>query len=161
MPTLTWKDSRLPADDVAPYDTTVMFVGPTSPLAEMVSESVSWCKSHENQDLNLMIYCHGSPGYLQLCKEGVRYSNAGKLLPLKPYFSAVSIHACEVAKGNAGKAFCVKLAEVLAAWVEGAVQLQYNTGTQSLYGWLDDKKYDGDYYIHKPSGERTGPLRSR
>ncbi len=34
MATLTWKDSRLPADDVAPWDTTVMFVGPKIPVAE-------------------------------------------------------------------------------------------------------------------------------
>lgn len=160
MPTLTWKDSRLPANDVAPWDTTVMFVGPTTPLAELVSDSVSWCEKNTGSK-NLMIYCHGSPGFLQICKEGVTAMNVHKLAPLKPYFDEVSIHACLVAKGQVGRAFCVKLAGVLVAWITGAVALQYNTGPQTLYGFIDDRKYDGDYYIHKPSGERTGPFRSR
>jgi hypothetical protein len=160
MPTLTWKDSRLPANDVAPWDTTVMFVGPSIKLAEMVSDSVSWCEQNTGSK-NLMIYCHGDSGFLQICSEGITVANINKLASLKPYFDEVSIHACLVAKGQKGRTFCTKLAFVLAAWVTGAVQLQYNTGTQTLYGFIDDRKYDGDYYIHKPSGERTGPLRSR
>jgi hypothetical protein len=160
MPTLTWKDSRLPANDVAPWDTTVMFVGPQIPLAELVTDSVRWCEQNSGSK-NLMIYCHGLPGFLQLCKDGVTATNLEKLAPLKPYFDEVSIHACLVAKGQVGRAFCTKLAGVLVAWVTGAVALQYNTGPKTLYGFIDDRKYDGDYYIHKPSGERTGPLRSR
>jgi hypothetical protein len=161
MATLTWKDSRLPANDVAPWDTTVMFVGPSIPVAELVKDSVAWCTDHEGEDMNLMIYCHGAPAYLQICKEGVYTSTLSKLAPLKPYFSTVSIHACLIAKGNAGKAFCMKMAQELVAWVDGAVQLQYNTGLQSIYGFIDDKKYDGDYYRQLPSGARQGPLRSR
>ncbi len=161
MATLTWKDSRLPADDVAPWDTTVMFVGPTITVAELVTDSVAWCKDHEGQDLNLMIYCHGLPAYLQICKEGLYAWNLSKLAPLKPYFSTVSIHACLVAKGAVGRAFCTKMAQVLVAWVDGAVELQSNTGLQTIYGYIDDQKYDGDYYRHLPSGERQGPLRSR
>ena len=160
MPTLTWKDSRLPANDVAPWDTTVMFVGPSTPLTEMVSDSVSWCKENTGS-LNLMIYCHGDSGYLQICAEGLTVANIHKLAPLKPYFDEVSIHACLVAKGQKGRTFCTKLAGVLIAWVTGAVALQYNTGVQTLYGFIDNKKYDGDYYIHQPSGARTGPFRSR
>src|SRR5262249_24900527 len=64
MPTLTWKDSRLAANDIAPWDTTVMFVGPKITIAELVRDSESWCKSHEG-DKHLMIYCHGLPAYLQ------------------------------------------------------------------------------------------------
>lgn len=161
MPTLTWKDSRLPADDVAPWDTTILFTGPHIPISELVADSDRWCKQNQAQDMNLMVYCHGSPGYLQICKEGLYLHNVSKLAPLKPYFSTVSIHACLVAKGSVGRAFCIKMAQVLYAWVEGAVQLQYNTGLQSIYGFLDDQKYDGDYYRHLPSGERQGPLRSR
>jgi len=160
MPTLTWKDSRLTADDVAPWDTTVMFVGPTSPLSEMVSDTERWGKEYAGAQKNLMIYCHGAPGYLQICKEGIRLQNVNKLLPLKPYFDGVSIHACLIAKGNVGRAFCTKLAQVLVAPVEGAVSLQANTGVWTLCGWIDDQKYDGDYYIHQPSGARSGPLRS-
>lgn len=160
MPTLTWKDSRLPANDVAPWDTTVMFVGPKTPLAEMISDSVSWCKEHDGEAKNLMIYCHGSPGNLQICASGIAFNNVEKLAPLKPFFDGVSIHACLIAKGDAGRRFCSKLARVLVAPVEGAVALQYNTGSKTLYGWIDDSKYDGDYYIHQPSGARTGPLRS-
>jgi hypothetical protein len=160
MPTLTWKDSRLPANDVAPWDTTLMFVGPTSPLAEMVSESEGWCKQNTGTSLNLMIYCHGSPAFLQICKEGITAGNMHKLAPLKPYFDTVSIHACLVAKGQTGRAFCTRLAAVLVAPVTAAVSLQYNTGIQTLYGQIDDRKYDGDYYIHDPSGARSGPFRS-
>jgi hypothetical protein len=160
MPTLTWKDNRLPANDVAPWDTTVMFVGPTIPLAELVSDSESWCKENTGS-LNLMIYCHGAPAFLQICKEGVTGLNMHKLAPLKPYFDTVSIHACLVAKGPVGRAFCSRLALVLVAPVAGAVALQYNTGLQTLYGAIDDKKYDGDYYIHDPNGARSGPFRSR
>jgi hypothetical protein len=161
MPTLTWKDNRLPADDVAPWDTTVMFVGPKITVGELVSDSVDWCQKYDGQGKNLMIYCHGSPGFLLLCKEGVNLRNVGKLDPLRPYFDTVSIHACLVAKGEAGRTFCSKLAHVLVAPVDGAVELQYNTGPQTIYGYLDDQKYDGDYYRHQPSGERVGPLRSR
>lgn len=162
MPTLTWKDSRLAADDIAPWDTTVMLVGPKTPLVEMVSDSKAWCDEHKDSgSLNLMIYCHGAPAYLQICKEGLLPWNVTKLAPLKPYFDTVSIHACRVAKGQAGKAFCTKMALVLYAPVDGAVELQGNTGTQNVYGWLDDRKYDGDYYRHDPSGARAGPLRSR
>ena len=161
MATLTWKDNRLPADDVAPWDTTVMFVGPTIPLADLVSDTVKWCKEHDTGPRDLMIYCHGSPGFLQICKEGITAGNISKLDPLKPYFDGVSIHACEVAKGDTGKAFCLKLAHVLFAPVAGAVALQFNTGPATLYGFIDDKKYDGDYYNHMPSGDRVGPLRSR
>lgn len=160
MATLTWKDSRLPANDVAPWDTTVMFVGPTTPLAEMVADSVDWCKGQTTGGRNLMIYCHGSPGYLQICKSGITYSNAAALAPLKPYIDEVSIHACLIAKGTKGKTFCTKLARTLVAPVAGAVSLQYNTGVWTLYGWIDDSKYDGDYYMHDPSGARTGPFRS-
>jgi hypothetical protein len=160
MSTLTWKDGRLPADDIAPWDTTVMFVGSKIPLAELVTDSVKWCEANAGAK-NLMIYCHGSPGYLQICTEGITVNNLNVLTPLKPYFDQVSIHACLIAKGTTGKTFCTKLAGVLVAWVAGAVELQYNTGIQTLYGSVDDRKYDGEYYIHKPSGERTGPLRSK
>jgi hypothetical protein len=161
MATLTWKDNRLAADDVAPWDTTVMLTGPRIPLSELVADSIRWGDDHEGGARDLMIYCHGAAGYLQLCKEGVAAWNLSKLAPLKPYFDGVSIHACEVAKGPSGRAFCVKLALTLYAPVTAAVGLQGNTGPQTLYGWLDDRKYDGDYYIHNPSGARTGPLRSR
>ncbi len=160
MPTLTWKDSRLPANDVAPWDTTVMFVSPKITIAEMVRDSVSWCENNQGSDMHLMIYCHGDSAYLQICKEGLLTHNLSKLSPLKPFFDDVSIHACLVAKGTAGRAFCTKMAQVLVAPVEAAVSLQSNTGPQTLYGQIDDRKYDGAYYIHQPSGARQGPLRS-
>jgi hypothetical protein len=159
MATFTWKDSRLTASDVAPWDTIVQLTGPTVPLAEMVSDTVAWCKEQTGA-MNLMIYCHGLPGYLQICKEGITLRNVSTLAPLSPYFDDVSIHACLVAKGQTGKAFCSKLAGVLFAPVAAAVALQGNTGIQTIYGWIDDKKYDGDYYIHDPSGARTGPFTS-
>jgi hypothetical protein len=160
MATLTWKDSRLPANDVAPWDTTVMFVGPTTPLAEMVADSVKWCKEH-GPSMDLMIYCHGSAGYLEICKEDITVKNLNMLAPLRPYFDAVSIHACEIALGTVGKAFCTKMALVLLAPVAGAVSDQENKGLVVLAGSLDDKKFEGDYYNHLPSGARQGPLRSR
>jgi hypothetical protein len=136
-----------------------MFVGPTTPLVEMVSDSASWCNQNTGS-LNLMIYCHGAPAFLQICAEGVTAANMHKLAPLKPYFDTVSIHACLVAKGQTGRVFCTKLAGVLFASVTGAVELQKNTGPQTLYGFIDDRKYDGDYHIHLPSGARSGPFRS-
>jgi hypothetical protein len=159
MPTFTWKDSRLVATDVAPWDTTVMLTGPTIGISELVADTKALCQQ-QSGDCHLMIYCHGAPGYLQLCKEGVRAANLKQLEPLKPYFSDVSIHACSIAKGQIGRAFCTKMALVLEAPIAGAVALQYNTGVQVIAGWLDDKKYDGDYYVHEISGERRGPLRS-
>ena len=157
---LIWKDSRLNADDIAPWDdTTVMLVGPNIPLAEMVADSAKWA-AHAGSGRYLMIYCHGAPGYLQICKEGLDLSNVTKLATLSPYFDSVDIHACQVAKGQTGRAFCTKLAQVLVAPVAGAVALQGNTGVETVYGWLDDSKYDGDYYLHDPSGARSGPLRS-
>ncbi len=137
-----------------------MFVGPSITMGELVADSVAWCKDHEGTDMNLMIYCHGNSGYLQICKEGLSARNLSVLAPLKPYFSTVSIHACLVAKGTVGRAFCTKMASVLVAWVDGAIELQGNTGISTIYGYLDDAKYDGDYYRHLPSGERQGPLRS-
>jgi hypothetical protein len=65
MPTLTWKDNRLNAIDIAPYDTTVMLTGPQFSVSEL---------------------------------------------------------------------------------------------PQTIYGFTDDKKYDGKYYRHLPLGERIGPL---
>lgn len=85
--------------------------------------------------------------------------NITQLAPLKPYFDAVSIHACEIAQGQGGRAFCTKLAQVLVAPVAGAVGLQGNTGVWTLYGWIDDAKFDGDYYWHDPSGAVSGPIR--
>lgn len=163
MPTLTWKDDRLPADDVAPWDTTVMFVGPHLKVSEMVDETEKWCteSERESKPKHLMIYCHGLPGYLMICKEGLYLHTLKKLKKLKPYFDDVSVHACLVAKGKGGRDFCFEMARVLLAPVDAAVELQYNTGPQTIYGWVDDQKYDGDYYRHQPSGERTGPLRSR
>lgn len=38
MATLTWKDNRLVATDIAPYDTTVMLTGPSMSLKELVAE---------------------------------------------------------------------------------------------------------------------------
>lgn len=160
MQTLAWKDSRLAADDIAPYRTTVMFVGPTTPLSEMIADSVRWGETHGGSGMSLMIYCHGLPGYLQICKEGLQYNNLLKLKPLSPFFDGVSIHACLIAKGTAGRAFCTKMAQVLVCPVEGAVTLQGNSGPQTLYGWEDDEKYDGDYYVHDVAGGRTGPYRS-
>ena len=160
MPTFTWKDSRLPASDVAPWDTTILFVGPRNTLAELVKDTQRWCEDNEGVDKHLMVYCHGAPAYLLLCKEGVYTHTLGKLSALKPYFDDVSIHACLVAKGAAGRNFCVKMAQVLEAPVDAAVKLQYNTGKSTVYGWIDDKKYDGDYYRHLPSGERQGPMSS-
>jgi hypothetical protein len=161
MATLTWKDNRLGADDVAPWDTTVMLVGRTTPLKEMVSDSVAWCEEHATGGRDLMIYCHGSPAYLQLCKERDYAWNLNEFAPLKPYIDSVSIHACLVAKGQAGRSFCARLALVLNAPITGAIELQYNTGPYTIYGYIDDRKYDGDYYVHEPSGARTGPLRAR
>ena len=160
MPTLTWKDSRLPANDVAPWDTTILFVSATTPLSELIAGSVKW-GSDNGAAKNLMIYCHGSSGFLQICKEGIQLKDLTKLAPLSPFFDTVSIHACEVAKGNAGRAFCTKMAQVLAAPVAAAVALQFNTGVQTIWGQIDDEKYDGDYFVHDPSGARSSALRSR
>src|SRR5687768_4731472 len=143
MATLTWKDSRIVADDMAPYDTTVMLVGPTTTIAEMVSETEIWCKQNEGKSQNLMIYCHGLPGFLHICKDNILYANVDDLANLKPYFDAVSIHACLVAKGNYGNAFCINMGQVLIAPVTGAVELQVNTGPRTIHGWSDDTKYDG------------------
>jgi hypothetical protein len=161
MPTLTWKDYRLPMKDIVPWDTIVMYVSKGMPLAELVSDTVSWARSNwEKGDLYLMIYCHGLSGQLQICNQGIALKNVTELEPLSPYFDGVSIHACLVAKGDKGRAFCTKLAQVMVAPVTGAVGLQYNTGPQMAYGFLDDRKYDGDYYIHDTAGSRTGPFRS-
>jgi hypothetical protein len=160
MPTLTWKDDRLPADDVAPWDTTLLFVGATTPLSELISSSVTWSNNNASAK-NLMIYCHGSSGYLHICREGIQLKDVPKLAPLSPFFDTVSIHACEVAKGNAGRAFCTKMAQVLAAPVAAAVGLQTNTGMQTIWGQIDDEKYDGDYFVHDPSGARSAAQRSR
>ncbi|MGH7460920.1 MAG: DUF4347 domain-containing protein [Longimicrobiales bacterium] len=158
---LIWKDSRLTAEDIAPWDdTTVMFVGPTTPLAEMVSDSAKWAQERGGSWRYLMIYCHGAPGFLQICKEGIALKNVTKLAPLSPYFDSVDIHACLIAKGTTGRAFCTKLAQVMVAPIAGAVSLQGNSGVATMYGWVDDSKYDGDYYLHDPSGARSGPLRS-
>ena len=126
----------------------------------MVADTVKWCESHAGESKYLMIYCHGAPGYLQICKEGIQLYNITVVAPLKPYFDEVSIHACLIAKGQAGRAFCTKLAQVLVAPVAGAVSLQGNTGVETLWGWLDDSKFDGDYYIHDTAGGRSGPFRS-
>lgn len=160
MPTLAWKDNRLTAEDMAPYDTTVMFTGPEITIAELVSDTEAWCKGLEGKAKYLMIYCHGAPGYLQLCKEGLQYKDLPKLKSLKPYFDEVSIHACQIARGQTGRAFCLKMAETLYAPVTGAVSLQGNTGVQRIYGWEDDSKYDGKFYVHSPTGEVTGPFTS-
>lgn len=159
MPTLCWKDNRLPADDVAPWDTTVMFVGPSTPIRELIAGTMEWGDANSGSKY-LMIYCHGAPAYLEICREGVQYKDLGLMKNLSPYFDGVSIHACSVAKGDAGKAFCIKMAQNMVAPVEAAVSLQTNTGLQTLYGWIDDGKYDGDYYIHTASGKRSGPIRS-
>jgi hypothetical protein len=50
------------------------------------------------------------------------------------------------------------MAHILVAWVDAAIQLQYNTGPQTIYGYVNDKKYDGQYYRHLPSGQVLGPL---
>jgi hypothetical protein len=160
MPTLIWKDNRLTADDVPPWDGTILFVGPQIKISEMVADTARWCKEHDGVEKNLMIYCHGAPGYLQICREGIQYANVLALAPLKPYFDEVSIHACLIAKGQAGRAFCTKLAQILVAPVYGAVSLQWNTGVRTIYGWIDDGKFDGDFYLHGPTGTRTGPFRS-
>jgi hypothetical protein len=52
------------------------------------------------------------------------------------------------------------MAQVLLAPVDAAVELQSNTGPETVYGYLDDEKYDGNYFRHLPSGERKGPMRS-
>lgn len=161
MPTLTWKDYRLPMEDVVPWDTTVMFASRGSKLAELISDTAKWAESSAGKGARyLMIYCHGSPGFLQICNEGIALKNVKKLEPLSPYFDAVSIHACLVAKGNTGRAFCTKLAQVMVAPVTAAVELQYNTGPQTAYGFLDDQKFDGAYYTHDTAGGRSGPLTS-
>lgn len=159
MATLTWKDNRLDATDVAPFDTTVMLVSRTTPIKELIADSANWF-SNASGDLNLMIYCHGAPGYLQLAKEGMDARNVNTMSSLKPYVSTISIHACSVAKGQVGRHFCRQLARVTYAWVDAATALQGNTGRQMIFGWEDDRKYDGDYYRHLPSGEVKGPLRS-
>jgi hypothetical protein len=162
MPTLTWKDYRLPMDDVAPWDTAVLFAPRGTRLAELTKDSANWAEQNANRGARyLMIYCHGSPGFLQICIEGIALKNVKKLESLSPYFDAVSIHACSVAKGSAGRAFCTKLAQILIAPITAAVELQYNTGPQTPYGFLDDQKSDGDYYTHDTAGGRTGPFRSR
>jgi hypothetical protein len=109
---------------------------------------------------NLMSYCHGSPGYLQICKEGLRYDNLTSLLPSKPYFDSVDVHACEITKGQAGKTFCIKLAQTLNAPVAGATALQTNAGPWKIYYWEDDSEYDGKFYMHSPTGKVTGPFTS-
>ena len=68
MATLTWKDSRIVASDMAPYNTTVMLAGKSTPIKELVADSVRWCDAASG-DMNLMIYCHGNAGSLQLCKK--------------------------------------------------------------------------------------------
>jgi hypothetical protein len=53
------------------------------------------------------------------------------------------------------------MAQVLAAPVAAAVGLQTNTGMQTIWGQIDDEKYDGDYFVHDPSGARSAAQRSR
>lgn len=142
-----------------------MLTGPSVTLNELVAETVRWCDRQvaaQNHDLELMIYCHGSAGFLQLSREGVTLGNAHKLAPLEPYFDIISIHACRAARGQAGRALCTRLAHVMRACVAAAVEAQDSTGPQVLYSNRDDRGSDGEYYLRfYPAGRREGVPTSR
>ena len=103
MPTLSWKDYRINLDDIAPYDTTVMYVNRGTTISELVADTERWAKANADRGgRDLMIYCHGNPGSLQICKEWIGIKNVKKLEPLAPYFDAVQHSRMPRCKGRRG-----------------------------------------------------------
>jgi len=112
---------------------------------------------------NIVINCHGSPGFLHIGGSGVGFGDGQEsvLRPLrsKGAIGRIIIVACEVAadsdgNGRLGKAFCTRIAEESGAFVLAADALQsvdfwYQVFSHP-FGTIDD--FEGTVYEFSPAG---------
>jgi hypothetical protein len=112
---------------------------------------------------NVVINCHGSPGFLHIGGEGMGFGDGEEaiLRPLrsKGGIGRIFLVACQVTTdsdktGRLGKAFCSKLAQESGAFVIAADELQSVDWVYEYlshpYGTIDD--YEGNAYEFNPAG---------
>lgn len=96
---------------------------------------------------SLLIMCHGSPGGLQLCLEGLRLQGMGVLAPLNGMVENIVLYSCSVAgrggMSNVGERFCESMASVTGASVFAADVTQYYRSRHRLSAW------DGSHLVSK------------
>ena len=115
---------------------------------------------------NVVINCHGSPGFLHIGGSGIGFGQAGTavLRPLrsKAAIGRILIVACKVASdgdgdgdgGSLGKLFCSKIAQETGAFVIAADALQsvdfWYQNFSHPFSSIDD--YEGNIFEFSPAG---------
>ena len=127
-----------------------------------VSTLVGWIEhaidiSEEAYLHNVIINCHGLPGWLSMCG-GITINDLDpfKRLRQRQAIGQIYLVACRVhddSDGNGlGANFCSTLAANSGAAVLAADQLQYSTFKEIPYGHIDD--YEGNLYRYDGAGNR-------
>lgn len=137
------------------------------PKGATASDVVYWIeyaakRSPEQYLMNVIINCHGSPGFLHVGGSGIGFGTGSVAIfkPLKKVdIGTIWIIACEVAgsksKGdNKGKLFCSQLAKSAGCRVIASEKTQhvdfFYEYFRSPYGTIDD--YEGPTYEFSPAG---------
>jgi len=115
---------------------------------------------------NVVINCHGSPGFLHIGGSGQGFGDGheGALRPLrsKGSIGRIFLVACQVTTDDdendrLGKAFCSKIAQESGAFVVAADALQsvdwWYENMSHPFGTIDD--YEGHVYEFSPAGGST------
>jgi hypothetical protein len=123
----------------------------------------TWVKdtaAKNGPDVKLQIMCHGYPGGLQFCKEGINASNVQLMSQLSGKLQGIELYACSVAyitPGSGGGAgdgnvFCYKMAKIAQTTVKASTTNQvYYTG--ELRGnALDFDTWEGTVLTYGPQG---------
>ncbi len=132
----------------------------TVPKTVTASTLVGWIESAIDQSSELMLHnviinCHGSPGYLHIGTGiGINDLEPFKRLRQKQSIGRLWIVACEVHKTNntLGHDFCTALSKAAALSVVAADALQYVNESSLPYGYIDD--YEGNVYAYDGSGTK-------
>jgi hypothetical protein len=129
----------------------------TLPISTLVSW-IEWAIDHSPDDnlSNVIINCHGSPGYLHIATGiGVHDLEPFKRLRQKQSIGRIWIVACEVHKTTSklGSDFCTALARAAAVSVVAADALQYVNESSLPDGYIDD--YEGNVYAYDGSGSKS------
>lgn len=118
---------------------------------------IEWAINHAPEYMlnNVIINCHGSPGYLHIGTGiGIHDLEPFQRLRQKQAIGRLWIVACQVHKSDTtlGHDFCTALAAAAALSVVAADALQYVNEKTLPYGYIDD--FEGNLYAYDGSGAR-------
>lgn len=160
---ITIEQPAMALDDVRDFSLAQMWntwnIQPTDTREQIIHGTATVARGASGGKLkNIVVCCHGSPGYLQL-GQGFDRSHASLFTHWAGLVDKIWIRACNFAfiqsprapNSGDGNLFCSAMAQAAQCYVVASTETQYTASSSLPYGKLDG--YEGLVLSYGPQGD--------